>query len=209
MATNLIICGAGGHAKVVIETIQESDLYSIKGLIVENSEKIGSELCGIKIIDEEMNLHKYLHHSHAFVAIGNVKNYKPRHNVYSNLKLAGFPLANIFSSKSIISPSAIFGEGNFVAAGAIITSGVSISDNCILNTGCIIEHDCFIGTNVHVASGAILLGSVHVGDDSLIGAGSTIKQGVSIGSRCIIGAGSVVLSDVPSDSTVVGVPAKI
>ncbi|MFW9825971.1 MAG: serine O-acetyltransferase, partial [Candidatus Thorarchaeota archaeon] len=43
----------------------------------------------------------------------------------------------------------------------------------------------------------------------LIGAGAKILGNVEIGEGSKVAAGSVVLSDVPSKSTVAGVPAKI
>jgi serine O-acetyltransferase len=48
-----------------------------------------------------------------------------------------------------------------------------------------------VGSRVVIGAGAIVLGPVTVGDDSKIG------------------AGAVVLSDVPSNRTAVGVPARL
>ena len=45
--------------------------------------------------------------------------------------------------------------------------------------------------------------------NSMIGIGANIIQNVTIGENCIIGAGSVVLRDIPNNSIVFGVPAKI
>lgn len=42
-----------------------------------------------------------------------------------------------------------------------------------------------------------------------IGSSSTIMCGVTIGENAIVGAGSVVIKDIPSNSVVAGVPAKI
>ena len=46
-------------------------------------------------------------------------------------------------------------------------------------------------------------------DGCWIGGGVIILPGVTIGQKCVIGAGSVVVSDVPPNSTVVGVPGKV
>ncbi len=47
-----------------------------------------------------------------------------------------------------------------------------------------------------------------IGDDCWIGGGVIISPGITIGDRCIVGAGAVVTKDIPSDTTVVGNPAK-
>jgi serine O-acetyltransferase len=50
---------------------------------------------------------------------------------------------------------------------------------------------------------------VTVEELAFIGMGAKVLQCLTIGARCTIGAGSVVRSDVPPDSTAVGVPARI
>lgn len=53
------------------------------------------------------------------------------------------------------------------------------------------------------------LGSIEIKDNVFVGAGTTILYGVQIGSNVIIGAGSLVNKDIPSNSVVGGVPARI
>ena len=48
-----------------------------------------------------------------------------------------------------------------------------------------------------------------IGDKVTIGAGAKVLGNIAVGENCRIGAGSVVLRDVPENSTVVGVPARI
>lgn len=50
---------------------------------------------------------------------------------------------------------------------------------------------------------------VTIGDGAFIGLGATIMPGVTIGERAIIGACSLVRNDVPADTTVAGVPARV
>ncbi len=53
------------------------------------------------------------------------------------------------------------------------------------------------------------VGCIEVGDNVFIGAGSTILSNVRIGSNVIIASGSMITKDVPSNSVVGGVPAKV
>ena len=53
------------------------------------------------------------------------------------------------------------------------------------------------------------IGCIEIQDNVFVGAGSTILYGVLIGSNVIIGAGSLVNKDVPPNSVVAGVPARV
>lgn len=55
----------------------------------------------------------------------------------------------------------------------------------------------------------IKYGRIEVGAESFIGARSIIMPGVKIGHNCVVGAGSVVTKDIPDESVVCGVPAKV
>ena len=89
-----------------------------------------------------------------------------------------------------------------------------------------------IGKKVYIAAGAIFMthdgalswmsramgytdkrtekmGRIIVKDNCFIGAESIIMQNVTIGNNCIVGMGSVVTKDVPDNSVVAGIPAKV
>lgn len=52
-------------------------------------------------------------------------------------------------------------------------------------------------------------GTIEVGNNVFFGIGSTILLNVKIGDNVIIGAGSIVTKDIPSNSIVAGIPAKV
>jgi acetyltransferase-like isoleucine patch superfamily enzyme len=64
-------------------------------------------------------------------------------------------------------------------------------------------------SNEYVKSKLICDKPVFIGDDVWVGSNVIILPGVTIGERSVIGAGSVVLRDVPSDTIVAGVPARV
>ncbi len=53
------------------------------------------------------------------------------------------------------------------------------------------------------------LGPVSIGNNVFVGSHATILQNVKIGNNVVIGFGSVVTKDIPDNSVVAGVPAKI
>lgn len=56
---------------------------------------------------------------------------------------------------------------------------------------------------------ALVPGHIHIGKNAWIGAGVTILPGVTIGENAVVAAGAVVSKDVPTNTIVGGVPAKI
>lgn len=83
--------------------------------------------------------------------------------------------------------------------------------------GVVIGETTEIGDNVTVYQG-VTLGGVSIrrekrhptlGSNIIVGAGAKILGNISIGDYVQIGANSVVLRDVPSNSTVVGIPGRI
>ena len=53
------------------------------------------------------------------------------------------------------------------------------------------------------------IGRIVVKDNCFIGAKTIIMQNVTIGNNCIVGMGAIVTKDVPDNSVVAGVPAKV
>ena len=73
-----------------------------------------------------------------------------------------------------------------------------------------------IGSNVNIGAGTITCNydgdkkhPTEIGDDVFIGSDTMLVAPVKIGRRSITGAGAVVTKDVPEDTLVMGVPAKI
>lgn len=92
---------------------------------------------------------------------------------------------------------------------ACICENVRIGRFVIINTKASIDHDCVIGDGVHVMPGATLAGEVIVDNFATIGAGATVLPRLRIGANAIVGAGAVVTRDVPPNTTVVGIPARM
>lgn len=80
--------------------------------------------------------------------------------------------------------------------------GVVINPNAVIKKGVVIQHCVTIGElNTHEAP--------IIEENVFIGARAIILGNITIGKNSKIGAGAVVLTDIPPNSTVVGMPAKI
>lgn len=56
---------------------------------------------------------------------------------------------------------------------------------------------------------SLTVGPIRIKKNAWIGAAATIAQGVTIGENSVVAAGAVVTKDVPDNTAVGGVPAKI
>ena len=196
--SNLLVFGAGGHAKVVVDCIEVEGKHSIKAVLDDAQV---SQFIGYYQVDLRNKNSDYASFD-AIVAIGN-----PLHREGLVQQLKTNFIMTIHPS-AVVSNHAELGVGCQVFATAVINAGAKIGNHCIVNTGAIVEHDCELEDYVHVAPNATLGGNVKVGAKTHIGIGASIKQNVVIGKSVIIGAGAVVLEDLPDNCTAVGVPAK-
>lgn len=100
-----------------------------------------------------------------------------------------------------IHPGATIGHGLFIdhGTGVVIGETAEIGDNCTLYQGVTLG-----GTGKDI-------GKRHptLGNNVMVGAGAKILGPFKVGDNAKIAANAVVLSEVPSDSTAVGIPARI
>jgi serine O-acetyltransferase len=82
------------------------------------------------------------------------------------------------------------------------------NSNCIFILATRIGHSCTVNQGVSVAS-VRGTGWPTIGNNVYLGAGCKVMGGVTVGDNVVVSANSLVAADVPSDCTVMGVPARI
>lgn len=204
---NIIVYGAGGHAKAVIDTIEREGLYQIVGLL-DGFKPVGSIVYGYEVLGDENWLAANLDIiSCGFVAIGDswlrstiAKNISHIHPQFKFIK-AIHPAASIARGVKI-------GDGTIVMAGCVVNSDTTIGEHCVLYSQSSVDHDSTLGNCVTLAPKAGTGGNVNIGDYSVISLGANIVHSITIGEHTVIGAGSTVLTDIPSYKVAYGTPAK-
>lgn len=197
--TNLpiLIIGAGGHAKVLLDTLNLSGRHSVLGLLDHDPKKHGTTVLGTPVLGDDRVLEIHPPDSVLLVnGIGSVGLPTVRMGIFQELKDKGYSFANVIHPSAVISPTARIGEGSQILAGAVIQAEASIGDNVIVNTRASIDHDCAIGNHVHIAPGVTLSGGTKVGSCSHIGTSASVIQGISIGERVIVAAGACVIREI-------------
>jgi sugar O-acyltransferase (sialic acid O-acetyltransferase NeuD family) len=200
----IIIIGAGGHARACIDVIEQHGKFKIAGL-VGKSDEMHLHYFGHDVIATDKDMQKLVkEYKYAFIAIGQINSPNNRTQHYQQLIEMGFQLPTIISPSAIVSRYATIGSGTIIMNGCILNAGVKVGLNSIINTSALLEHDVKVGDHCHVSTGTILNGDVTIGSESFIGSGSVIKQGVSIGKNTLIGMGLSVRHDQPDNSRFVG-----
>ncbi len=108
-----------------------------------------------------------------------------------------------------------------------VGKSISLGKNVFINHGCsfldlggiTIEDDVMVGPKVNITSEnhpvevrrrkSMVPAKVIIRKNAWIGAGATILPGVTVGENSVVAAGALVNKDVPPNSVVAGVPAKV
>ena len=205
MSSLLLIWGAGGHGKVVLDVARDTKRFECIAFLDDGRAGVGLNFCECAVIGGPEQLPQNRHGSFV-IAIGQNQTRARCFNVALG---EGLNPETLVHRTAVVAPSASIGRGTVVMPGVIVNAGAVIGENCILNTGSIVEHDCRIADHTHLSPRAVLGGAVTVGAYAHIGIGATVLPCVAVGEGSVVGAGAVVLKNVPVDRTVAGVPAKI
>lgn len=206
---NIVIVGSSGHARVVIDIVEQERKLNIVGLI-DRFRDVGEQTFGYTILGKEEELPQLVEEhclEGVIVAIGDnfvrslVVNRVSELCPQLEYKCALHPKAVVASGVSI-------GAGTVVMAGAVVNPGCSVGRFCILNTASSLDHDSVMGDFASLAPGVVTGGKCHIGSHSAIGIGAFLSNGVCIGEHTVIGAASLVLKPIGDLVVAYGVPAR-
>ncbi len=204
----VLIVGAGGHGKVVLDIFRAAKEHKPVGFIDSDPSLKEKRVGGLPVFGSSNMLRKLRQQKigHAIVAIGENRT---RRRYMALLAENDFELVNAIHPFSAVSSIASLGKNVVIAAGAVIGPESQIADGVIVNTAASVDHECIVEEGVHLCPGSRLAGRVRVGSNAFVGLGASVIQCLSIGESAIVGAGAAVIADVPPFATVVGVPARV
>jgi len=207
--TDLIIIGAGGLGREVAGMISSSSL--------------GAEFRVLGFVDDAIEPQTLVSRWRVLGSIESLRDYPRGTSVVSALgdPMLKFRIIERIQSFGLRYPSIVhplvhigdpasmrLGKGCILCPGVAITTDVEIGDFSLINLNATLGHNARIGAFSSLMPGVHISGNVQLGDRCMIGTGACVLQNCSIGADSKVGAGAVVLSNVPQNSTVVGIPAR-
>ena len=204
----VVIVGAGGHGRVVLDILVQAGVYQVAGFLDTNPEIHGRRMDGVPILGDVHVLPELREQQGVTGAVVAIGDNGVRRAYADRIDGMDIELINAVHPSANLARNVTLGRNVVIAAGALVCAHCQIGDSVILNTGCIIDHETMVGTAAHICPGSRIAGRVTVEAGAFIGIGATVIQTVRIGCEAVVGAGAVVTRDVAPLSTVVGVPAR-
>lgn len=209
-SSTIVGLGAGGHGRVIADILFRLNDFTLAGWL-DNSPKLkGQSVSGAPVLGDDSHLSLLVEQgiNHAFIGIGSIGDPTARRKVTQSAMHVGINLPVIADLTACISKTSTVADGTCIFPHAVVNPGTHIGLCSIINTQATVEHDCVIGDFCHLAPGSIIGGGCNIGTNTHIGIGAIVKEGITIGANSLIGAGAVVVSDIPANTTAVGMPAK-
>jgi acetyltransferase EpsM len=203
----VIVWGAGGHGKVIVDALLACGGWDVVGLLDDDEKKVGQKVLGVAVHSSAAGLAESadkLKAGSIVIAIGD--NYV-RDEKFRQAKECGLKPVTVIHPTAHMSRFVELGAGVVILAGATVNPGTVIEDNVCVNTAASIDHDNYLARSCHVYPNATLAGAVRVGEFAYVGSGAVVTPNVVVHKYSYVGAGAVAVKDVREGVIVTGVPA--
>jgi len=204
----ILVIGASGHAKVVVEAIELVKKYEIFGFI-DTYKNQGDKVLGYEILGKESELIALAAKGikKGVIAIGD--NWIRSILYHKIIELVpDFEFISVVHPSAVISSYSRIGKGTVILASGTVNTDSEVGDFCIINTNANLGHDSTLKDFSSLAPGVTTGGNVFVGQFTAISLGVVVLQNISIGEHNVIGAGAVVTNDIEDFTVSYGVPSK-
>ena len=206
---DLIIVGAGGHGREVLEWVMDINIdnptWNVLGFIDDNLNKLDAKnsKCNYKIIG---NIADWKIEKNQYFALG-IASPVIKEKVTKLLMDRGAEFAPVIHPTARIAESATYGIGFVAYPNSGIGPDAYVGDFVTLLSSKI-GHDACVGDYTTISSHCGVNGDVILGKRVFLGSHAAIVPNKRIGDDVYVGLGSVVINDVENNIKVFGNPAR-
>lgn len=208
--TSLLILGAGGHSKVVVETAL-SFIPNFDISLLDDCYSSQYQCPDLRLADTR---HFFIAPDPTFSTRFSYANVAVANSFtclfwIGNLQSFGYIFPSFIHSTVLVSFFAQTLPALFVFVQPVIQAIPFIVTVNIINTFSSIDYYSRLQYGVHICPNVALAGEVHIGLRSWIRIGSSVIQNIHIGSDFVVGAAAAVIHNIPDGVTVCGVPVRV
>lgn len=207
MAKNLIIVGAGGMGREVLQWIKDINqaeyTWNILGFIDDNKHALDNIECDYGIVG---SISKWDVKEDEYFAVA-IADPKTKRTVVEKLKARGAKFVAIIHPRARIGEFNTIGEGSIIYPGAALSVNIRIGDFVTLLSSTI-GHDAIIGNYSSIMGKCGINGNVHIGENVYLGCGCIIAPRRKIVDNVYAATGSVIMTNIRKDIKVMGNPAR-
>ena len=219
MTSPVVVLGAGGFGREVLDVIDAVNLASVR----DGAAPLWGLLGVVDDAPSDINLGRLQARSvrhlgslddvlltvgagvHYVVGIGSPA---VRRRLATACDAARLVAATLIHPDATVGSMTVVGAGTVVCAGVRISTNVSLGRHVHLNANATVGHDSVIGDHVSLNPLAAVSGDCVIGDGVLVGVAGVVLNGLRVGRDAVIGGSACVVTHVEPGATVIGVPAR-
>lgn len=157
MKEKLLLVGAGGFGRVVLEYAQKH----FDCAFVDDGYETGTKINGAEVVGRISDIAKlFSEYQKLIVVIGNNA---LREKVYKEAAAIGYSFPNIIVNSAYISPYATIGSGCIILNNAVVQNSAIIGNGVILNPGVEIHQGSVVEDCVLIYTNSVVRTYAHVG----------------------------------------------
>lgn len=208
----VVIIGAGGFGQETLDIFESlADEFEVLGFIVQSQYAGPGEIVrGKPILGDFDWLEKHAKEVYVSCSLGAPHQ---RCRLIELARQAGArfcpPIIHPTTPLHSIVHGTTFGEDVIVHGNCSISSSIQVGNHVQINGATLIGHNTLLADYVTVSPGCLIGGNVTIEEGAFIGMGAIIIEKLTIGAWSAVGAGATVVGNIPANTTVVGVPAKV
>ena len=168
----VVVLGAGGHAKVLIEILIRMEI-EVLGVSIKFTDK--PEKTNYRLFSDDEVMSKFSPKEINLVnGVGSLPNHKVRYDLSMTYAEKGYNFISISHPSSIISSDVKIGKSVTIGANSLVYGNTKIGLGTFIGPSVTVSHDTDIGKFCLISVGSIIGARVSIQEEVFIGSGSIL-----------------------------------